>query len=295
MNVKADELDWLKLNEEDYAFVDDAKECTSPSSVEDNRSAVLHANASSLTDPDPEEVIRALSVVMLLEDPEAFCCFVDENRAEIYEAAIFDEDVTRALLIGYKIGISEGHGASANALGAMYYLGALVEQDYEKAEQLYVLAARWGCGQSIINLGYIYEYGRNGEPDHAKAYECYSLAAALTQKSEALYKLGDMYSRGRAVEKDMAMAIRLWKRSLEQAEGAIELAQPAIRLAPIYLDGSQDCGIEPDALLALNLYQQAELGLRLDIADGQTYYAKRLIEAIEGQSKARRALDACSN
>ncbi|MCI6334064.1 MAG: hypothetical protein MR770_09890 [Desulfovibrio piger] len=50
-------------------------------------------------------------------------------------------------------------------------------------------------------------------------------------------------------------------------------------------------GIESDPLRALALFQQAEIGLRLDIADGQTYYRARLEEAIEGQRRARELLD----
>ena len=77
-----------------------------------------------------------------------------------------------------------------NDLGALYYMGDLVEQDYAKAAELYEMAADAGCFQSIINLGYIYEYGRTGKPDHTKAYQWYSLAAALAPSSEAVYKLG---------------------------------------------------------------------------------------------------------
>lgn len=50
--------------------------------------------------------------------------------------------------------------------------------------------------------------------------------------------------------------------------------------------------VEPNPLRALMLFQQAEIGLRIDIADGQTYYAKRLNEAIEGQQKARALVNA---
>ena len=38
-----------------------------------------------------------------------------------------------------------------NDLGALYYMGDLVEQDYAKAAELYEMAADAGCFQSIIN------------------------------------------------------------------------------------------------------------------------------------------------
>ena len=42
---------------------------------------------------------------------------------------------------------------------------------------------------------------------------------------------------------------------------------------------------------ALTLYQRTEIGLRIDIANGMTYYTKRLREAIEGQEKARKLVE----
>lgn len=179
-----------------------------------------------------------------------------------------------------------------NDLGALYYMGEIVEQDYAKAAELYEMAVDAGCYQSIINLGYIYEYGRTGEPDHAKAYQWYSLAAALAPSSEAAYKLGDMFSRGRAVERDMKKANILYEHSLELANSTVEAAQPAIRIARMLIDPEgPSYGVEPNPLRALALYQQAEIGLRIDIANSQVYYAKRLREAIEGQEKARELVE----
>ena len=74
----------------------------------------------------------------------------------------------------------------------------------------------------------------------------------------------------------------------QTAQSDKEYAQPAIRIARILID--PDCfeyDIDPDPLRALALFQRAEIGLRLDIADGQFYYKKRLQEAIEGQEITR--------
>ena len=180
-----------------------------------------------------------------------------------------------------------------NDLGALYYKGDIVEQDYAKAAELYEMAVGAGCFQSIINLGYIYEYGCTGEPDHCKAYQWYSLAAALAPSSEAVYKLGDMFSRGKAVPRDMSKAHLLYERSLDLAHTDVEAAQPAVRIAKMLIDPEgPSYGVEPDPLRALALFQKAEIGLRIDIADGQTYYAKRLQEALESQLKAREMVEA---
>ncbi len=199
------------------------------------------------------------------------------------------------LILCYQIGIAARHGDSANDLGAMYYMGELVHQDYGKAERLYKVAMEFGCYQSVINLGYIYEYGRTGEPNHKKAFEYYALACALRPSCEAAYKLGDCYSRGKAVERDMQRAMGLWARSLQLADDdLVQKAQPAVRIAKQLLD-KQERAIPHDwdkCLRALHLFQEAEVGLQYDIKKNEmTYYRKRLEEAIKGQERARELLN----
>ncbi len=121
---------------------------------------------------------------------------------------------------------------------------------------------------------------------------CVDVDALLQDMGEAAYKLGDMYSRGKFVDRYMAKAYQLWSRSLDLAEDIVEIAQPAIRIARLLL--SEDCesaGVKCEPMRALQLFQQAEIGLRIDIDNGQTYYRKRLEEAIEGQERARAIID----
>lgn len=98
-------------------------------------------------------------------------------------------------------------------------------------------------------------------------------------------------SRGRGVPVDKTKAYYLYERSLSLANSEVEIAQPAIRIANIIMeDDCESYGVECDFLRALALYQQAEIGLRIDIADGQMYYIKRLREAIDGQQRVRALL-----
>ncbi len=211
------------------------------------------------------------------------------------DRAYADDLVAEMLILCYRIGIAVGHGDSANDLGAIYYKGDLVDQDYEEAKHLYTVGMELGSLQAIINLGYIYEYGRTGEPDHKKAFELYALANALCPNCEAVYKLGDCYSRGKAVEQDMKQAMRLWERSLRLAEDDfVQKAQPAVRIAKQLL-AEQESAIPFDwdkCLRALRLFQEAEVGLQYDIKKNEmTYYRKRLEEAIKGQERARELLN----
>lgn len=236
-----------------------------------------------------EDLLRELGQVLFSGGGDAFASFVSQNSARIREAARYDEHVAEVLVLGYKLGISADSGACMNDLGALYYMGELVEQDYARAAELYEMAMAHGCYQSIVNLGYIYEYGRTGEKDLGKAYRYYALAAALAPSSEAVYKLGDMYTRGVTGERDVMKAKALWERSLELAQGLAEFAQPAIRIAKLLIDAEAVArGVKRDPLRALHLFQQAEIGLRIDITEnGMTYYQRRLEEAIEGQERAR--------
>lgn len=236
-----------------------------------------------------EDLLRELGQVLFSRGGDAFASFVSQNSARIREAARYDEHVAEVLVLGYKLGISADSGACMNDLGALYYMGELVEQDYARAAELYEMAMAHGCYQSIVNLGYIYEYGRTGEKDLGKAHRYYALAAALAPSSEAVYKLGDMYSRGVTGERDVMKAKALWERSLELAQGLAEFAQPAIRIAKLLIDAEAVAqGVKRDPLRALHLFQQAEIGLRIDITEnGMTYYQRRLEEAIEGQKRAR--------
>lgn len=235
---------------------------------------------------------EALAQAALEHPGDGFAGFVGSDGPRIHRLANVDERVAEALLAGYRLGISTGSGACMNDLGALYYMGDVVKQDYAKAAELYEQAVAHGCFQSVINLGYIYEYGRAGVRDLALAYRYYSLAAALAPSSEAVYKLGDMFSRGALGEPDPAQALALWERSLDLAEGLAEIAQPAVRIAQLLVGPDREAaGVEPNPLRALYLFQQAEVGLRIDIENGQTYYRKRLAEAIEGQQVARALLD----
>ena len=277
------------------ATADEEKHAAALAGIE--RSSVNEVDVTFLrfddrTHVDVAALLREMGEAAFSGESGAFAAFVARNHQRICLAAADSDDVPKLLVIGYKMGISRGDAACMNDLGALYYMGDLVEQDYAKAAELYEMAMNHGCYQSIINLGYIWEYGRTGERDYQKTYQYYALAAALADSSEAAYKLGDMYSRGKFVERDMAKAYQLWSRSLDLANDIVEIAQPAIRIAQLLL--SEDCGsagAKRDPMRALQLFQQTEIGLRVDIDNGQTYYCKRLEEAIEGQEKARAIID----
>lgn len=207
--------------------------------------------------------------------------------------ALEDADVAYLLILALALGVAAGNGACTNYLGALFYLGRILELDYVRAKRLYELAERRKNVRAMVNLGYIYEYGRLGEPDHLAAYMQYSKACALTGDYEALYKLGDMYSRGTVVTLDLMAAFTLYCKSFDAAADEAEKAQAAFRIAELIGDAANEAiwDIPFDPMGALSLYQLAERGLRRDIAHGQTYYARRLAQALVGQERMRDILE----
>lgn len=241
------------------------------------------------------ELVGELRACLPKDYPHDFCYFVASNSSRLVKATLFEPLIPQLLVYGYRVGITAGFGACMNDLGSCYYMGNIVPQDYGRAAELYEMAMDHGCYQSIINLGYIWEYGRTGERNYEKAFQYYALAASLASSVEATYKLGDMYARGEYVERNVGRAFRLWCRSLNLADEdrPEDLAQPAARIGLMLLNDEDraSADLEPDPLHALELLQQAEIGLRLSIKNGATYYRKRLAEVIEGQARARDLLD----
>lgn len=252
----------------------------------------LNEDADS-PEPDFDAMIYSLVSTYFNAGATAFAELVDEHRMQLSIACAMSDDLRQVVLIGLRMGIDDNNGACAHELGALYYTGDIVEQDYGKAAEYYEIAANLGYVQAIVNLGYIYEYGRIGQADYVKAYMYYSFAAAASQDAEALYKMGDMFSRGKGVEQSKKAALTLWQASFDNAANDEIKAQPALRMAQVLVD-PDECevlGIRFDPLTALQLFQVAEIGLRQSIANGLTYYEKRLGEAIDGQAKARGLLD----
>ena len=67
-------------------------------------------------------------------------------------------------------------------LGLCYGEGIGIERDYEKAFQLFKLAAEKGNIPALYSCGYCYKHGRGVEKDHQKAMECYNKAMESYRK-----------------------------------------------------------------------------------------------------------------
>ena len=94
-----------------------------------------------------------------------------------------------------------------NNLGANYYHGRGVKQDYKEALKWYRLAAEQGFAAGQDNLGASYYHGHGVKQDYKKAVKWFRLAAEqgffLAQNN-----LGLMYATGQGIAQDMVQAYK---------------------------------------------------------------------------------------
>lgn len=90
----------------------------------------------------------------------------------------------------------------------MYSEGLGVEQDFNKAIELFEKAAEQGNTVALRELGEIYQNGETGVVDEAKAFSYFSRASVLGDPA-AHITLGLMYAEGTGVPRNAQRAISL--------------------------------------------------------------------------------------
>ena len=112
---------------------------------------------------------------------------------------------------------------AANRLGAFYFNGQGVEQDYAKAFQL----LKWAYDQSNTNnwgayyLGACYAYGRGTQQDYAAARKF--LEMVDWNNRSAFYLLGYLYARGLGGPEDIPKGVEYLQKAGDHAEAREEL------------------------------------------------------------------------
>lgn len=103
-------------------------------------------------------------------------------------------------------------------LGFAYHEGEGVPQNYAKALEWYSKAAEQGSLEAYFCIGSCYSEGEGVPQDDAKAVEWYSKGATQGEANSQC-ALGICYSEGKGVAKDMAKAFEFWKKAAEQGNG----------------------------------------------------------------------------
>lgn len=248
---------------------------------------------SPLHDAMPEEaydLIVRVCYEAVTEDFDWMCYFIGDNQvafARYGDNAAFCDLLKRA----YEHGVACGHAGCCCNLANKYHniKNQGTPEEYATAIELYELGASRGDAQSSINLGYIFYYGRGVDVDYARAYECFARGALTTGNPEGYWKLGDLYAGGMGVTQSDRTAWTLYSKAHDYAGDSAFGCRAAHHMADYLLSGIEGF-LEPDPDAALRLYNEAEVGYYAIIDAGLTYYSKQLEQCIEGQARARQAV-----
>lgn len=134
------------------------------------------------------------------------------------------------------------------SLGAMYYRGESVPQNYKKAFYWFTKAAEQGNSRGQSSLGAMYHKGTGVPRNYEKAVYWYNKAAEQGQ-ADAQNNLAIMYSRGDGVLQDHKKAFYWHTKAAEQ-----ELAYAQYNLGVMYFDGE---GVLRDCKKAVYWYNKA--------------------------------------
>ena len=125
----------------------------------------------------------------------------------------------------------------------MYYFGAGVRRDYEKAAAMFKETSEAGLGRADYDLGRLYYRGQGVEKDAAKA-AAHFRKAVKKGYGEAQFFMGRLYMLGQGVEKDPVKAYYWLTLSIAQDT---EKAAKLRRKVSGDLDSKQIAQAEQDA------------------------------------------------
>lgn len=152
----------------------------------------------------------------------------------------------------------QGDAKAQNLVGSWYFSGKNVQQDYEKAEHYWHLAANQGNALAMGNVGLCYQYGYGVEKDSIAALRLYirsikdgnkQLLEERTAGKNAfdLVLAAQCYQQGNGTTKDLNKAIGCYQKAVElqSPDAARELGliymnqKNAIAAAPVFKQGAQ--------------------------------------------------------
>lgn len=210
---------------------------------------------------------------------EQWATFFSYNHPELATP-----DIARKCITYYEMAISIGDSRAMLNLGAMYYNGTIIPQDFEKAVKLYTMAAdsqdRGIAAKAIGNLGYCYYYGRSVAVDKEKAFSFFLKGVLQYTDPICLYKLGDMYRYGDIVCKDKQMAYLCYIKAQEHCSYCETNCSADIykRLGECKLYG---IGTERDVLASIKDLTRAKAALYDRIYVKKDSFAGNLMSKIE--------------
>jgi len=141
--------------------------------------------------------------------------------------------------------VEKGKAWAQSGLGQMYEDGVGVDQSYQKARELYELAASQGYAGAQYNLGCMYANGHGVDQSYERAAEYYE-AAARQGMASTQYNLGLLYYNGQGLERSFETAREWFMKSAEQGnQSAIkelqDLDKKEGRTTPSFIPKPLEC------------------------------------------------------
>jgi len=189
---------------------------------------------------------------------EAWATFFAFDHPELVTGSM-----AKRIVLFYKLAVRKKISRAMLNLGAIYYNGVIVRQDFAKALNLYEMAANSGdpvvAARAVSNLGYCYYYGRSVAVDKEKAFSYFLGGVQKYNDPNCLYKLGDMYRYGECIEKDERKAYDLYRKAYAADESSRDFCGDILlRLGECELCG---VGTEQDVVSAKSRFALAETDL----------------------------------
>jgi hypothetical protein len=154
----------------------------------------------------------------------------------------------RTALDWYIRSAEQGQTAVQYQVGAKYFKGESIPQDYAEAAKWWGMAAEGGQVDAQFNLGLMHFRGLGVTQNDFLSAQLFE-QAAQQEHGHAQYSLGVMYAFGRGVDRDYGTAQKWFLRSAEKG-----VAQAEYNLGIFYENGN---GVEVDKNQARDWYQLA--------------------------------------
>ena len=167
---------------------------------------------------------------------------------ELYDGQGKEADYEKAFEL-FSLAAEKGNGDAMFFLGDMYYCGEGVTQDYALAIEWYKKAAENGNAFAMNNLGNMYYFGEGVTQDYKRAFEWFKKAAEKGN-TIAMFSLGSMYENGEGVTQDYSRAFEWYKKAAENGN-----ADAMNNLGDMYKKGQ---GVARDKQKAEEWKQKAE-------------------------------------
>jgi len=191
---------------------------------------------------------------------------------------------------------NEGNHNTTFLLGCAYENGLGLNQDYEKAAELYRMAIEAGNSDAMNHLGVMYQNGLGVAKDHKRAWELYRKASRAENRLAA-EKLNFMYKNKLGIPKDYATKAEWYRGAAEAGSDSAMLD-----LGFLYVKGlgvKQDYGEAAEwhrkaaeagntvAMTGLGMMYEKGTGVAQDYAEALKWHRKA---AIFGESTSMFAL-----